>query len=167
MPGILRSFVTLALIAGPFCSVALVAPSIEAQVAARSEVGDDGLVKAKIDTVAARLATLEVRRAELSPVYAASSPEAQMLDRSIALLQQYLDEMPDPRAARAVANGHILRSIEARLARVSVERRLLATQYAADSPATKGLAEMEAALEKRHAEIRALMRGARSGSERE
>ena len=152
----------LALVVGGL-SAALAAPRLQAQVAARAEA--DGRAKAAIDTAAARLAGFEVQRAELAPVYAENAPTMQLLDRSISYIRQYLDEMPDPRAAHAIANAQILRAIEARLAKVSVERRLRSEQYSADSPELKALAAIEAALEKRHAEVRALPGGARGGSE--
>jgi len=122
----------------------------------------DGLTQARLDTSAARLAALELRRAELLAGQANDSLQRQAVDRQITALRHYVDELPDPRAGQAHATRQILRAIEGRLASLAVTRRLLGKEQLVDSPEGRALATYEAALEHRRLELRASLADSRS-----
>ena len=124
---------------------------------------DDRLAELTLDTIAARLAAVEVRRSELNATgRAATHPDVVTVTRQATLLRQMLRELPRPAAAETYANGVILRAVEARLASIAVERPLLAAERGASHPDVQVLAAEEAQLRQRRLELRAA--GTQSGS---
>lgn len=125
-----------------------------------SRVAVDGLTQAIQDTIAARLAALEIQRAELvgtgrSPQH----PELVAVDRQLTALRTQLSELPNARAARATVNLHVLRAIEARLAGLAVDHRLRELTLPANHPDLQATVATEAALQRRRSELQALLRG--------
>ena len=146
------------------CSVALLgivpsrllgqgtAPTVPSRATAAS---DDRLAAAIRDTIAARLAALELLRPTLHATgKAATHPDLVNADRQVALLRQQLRTLPEPAAAEAYANAVILRAVEARLAGLAVERVLLAAERGAAYPDVQAMAAEEAQLQQRRTELR-------------
>jgi len=123
------------------------------RVAAQS---DDRLAEVTLDTIAARLAALELRRSELNATgRAATHPDVVTVTRQATVLRQLLRELPRPAVAESYVNGVILRAVEARLASIAVERPLLAAERGASHPDVQVLAAEEAQLRQRRLELRA------------
>ena len=116
---------------------------------------DDGLAQAIRDTIAARLAALELLAPKLRATgRAATHPDRAGADRQVTLLRQQLRALPEPEAAEAYANAAILRAIEARLASLAVARPLLAAERGATHPEVQAMAAEETQLQQRRAELR-------------
>lgn len=119
----------------------------------------DGLTQAILDTVAAHLVALELQRPELLATGRSSDhPEVVAVDRRLAVLRAQLSELPNTRAVEAAINARLLRAIEARLASVTVERRLRAVDLPPSHSELQAMAALEAALQRRRSELLAAMR---------
>ena len=135
-----------------------------AQGSARADVARDEMAQALLDTIAARVATLEVARAALLGVgKAATDRDVTENQKQLDALRQYVDELPQPQTARAYVNEQVARALDARLASVNVNRRLLATVHAPNDQELQALAATAAALARRRTELRAQSVGAGPG----
>ena len=117
----------------------------------------DGVAAALTDTLGARLAELEVRRVELTLSGRASThADVVHTERTLTALQALIAELPDPAAARKVIHRQILEAIDARLAGLIVERRVLAAagELSPGHYRLRQLATAQEAFERRSAELR-------------
>ena len=149
-----------------FLFVALVALSTLDAATARAQdpasilERDGGSAKVLVDTIAARLVTVELDRLRLvASGRAESNADVEMLDRQQTALQRLLSEMAEAKAARAYATRIVLRAVEARLASVTVDRRMRAITLPPDHPDLRALDASTVLLERRRAELRALELG--------
>ena len=127
-----------------------------AQAASPPDSVRDDLAQAMLDTAAAHIAALEVTRARMIGV--GKSPAARDLadvEKQLAALRHYVDELPQPQSARAYVNGQVVRVLDANLASVNVSRRLLAALRASNDREIQALAGTAAVLERRRAELQA------------
>ena len=139
------------------------AVNARAQEPAPKSVEHEGFPKVLVDTIAARLVTVELTRLRfIESGWPARSAEFERLDRQQAALQQLLSDMAEPKAAQAYARRVVLRAVEARLASVTVERRMGGLVLPPDHPNLRALDASTAILERRRAELRALDVGAAS-----
>ena len=119
----------------------------------------DGLTRAIQDTIAAHLVALELQRPELlASGRSPDHPEVVAVNRRLAALRTQLSELPNAKAVEVAVNAELLRMIEARLASVTVERRLRAVDLPANHPDLQAMARLEAALQQRRSELRSLTR---------
>lgn len=125
----------------------------------------DGLTQAIEDTIAGRLAALEVQRAELVGTgRTPEHPDLVEVDRQLAALRAQLSELPNAKSAQAAVNVHVLHAIEARLAGLAVDHRLRGLVLPANHPALQAIVATEAVLQRRRSELQALIReSGRSG----
>lgn len=142
-----------------FCAAALsgpVRPSAQGtSTTSAVAAGDDALAAAVRDTIAARLAALEVLRARLRATgKMPSHPDRVSVDRQVELLRQQLHTLPMPETAEAYANVVVLRAIEGRLASVAVSRPLLEAERGATHPDVQALVAEERELQQRRSELR-------------
>jgi hypothetical protein len=121
----------------------------------------DGFAQAMLDTLAARIVDLELQRMRLHLGMDPRHPDIAANEKALAALRAHVDELPDPRAARIFVARESLRAVEARLAGLVVQRRMvLATgQRPAQHPNITHSVAAEAYLERRRAELRALATG--------
>jgi hypothetical protein len=121
------------------------------------------MARALFDTLTKRLSGLEIERAVLiGSGKSADYPDRQAVERQLATLRQFLTELPNPKATQVYANQEVLAAIEARLAGLAVERRLLEAERP-NHPDAKAMAAMEAVLQQRRTELRALVLGTSAG----
>ena len=139
------------------------ASSARSQLAPRSEPTQDHMVRALFDTLTKRLSALEIDRAVLiGSGKPADHPDRQAVERQLATLRQFLAELPNQKTTQGYANQEVLGAIEARLAGLVVERRLLAVERP-NHPDVQAIAGTEAVLQQRRTELRVLVLGTNSG----
>jgi hypothetical protein len=145
------------------CAVALmvVLPlSAKAQHQPSADTTTDTFTQALRDTLAARLGALEVQRAFLvASGRSPSHPDRVALENQLAALRAYVAELPDHNGTAAVVNQRVLEVIEAHLAGIAVQQRIL-NVVRPNHPDGQVLAAARAALEQRRTELRALVIGA-------
>jgi hypothetical protein len=143
-----------------FAALAVVAvPSVRAQSAVPPSAAQDHLARTLLDTIAARLSTLEIQRAFLAASgSSATHPDRQAIESQIAALRAYVRELPNPKVAEAFVNWQVIGAIEARLASVAVNQRLIVAT-SPNHPDAQALAAAETQLKRRRSELQALVVG--------
>ena len=133
----------------------------DAQAEPPAQAAPDGLAHALLDTLAARIAQLELQRVGHTAAMDAHHPDVTAIEKALAALRAQIDELPDPRAARTFVALQSLRAVEARLAGLVVQRRVtLATgRLPAEHPDIKHMIAADAILARRRAELRPLALG--------
>ena len=120
-----------------------------------------GVAEAMRDTIAERLATLEIERATMLASRNAQSPEVTALSRQRGALCRELTELQRTITVESFATARVLRAVEERLAGLAVDRALALTRRTAESPEVRALDRMIVELQRR----RTHLRGARTGGE--
>ena len=115
----------------------------------------DGVAEAMRDTIAERLAGLEIERATMLAGRNDRSPEVNALDRQRLALCRELIELQRTISVEALTTARVLRAVEERLAGLSVERALALTRRSAGSPEVRALDRMIVELQQRRSSLRA------------
>lgn len=119
----------------------------------------EGVAEAMRDTIAERLAAMEIERATMAATSRAQSPEIIALERRRVLLCRDLTELQRTISVEAHTTARALRAVEERLAGLAVERTLLLARRNAESPEVRALDRMILDLQARRLQLRAPRRG--------
>lgn len=116
------------------------------------------VARATVDTIATRLAELELRRVALEASGLAESPHFAQVDRQLAALRELLGEslraLPDRAPAERAVARRLLAALDARQAGLAVQRRQMLATYTEESPFVRQAVAEERALERRRAALR-------------
>ena len=131
-----------------------------AQPAAAAPVSSlEGVAEAMRDTLAERLAQIELDRVALLTRRSEQSPEVAHLDRQRLVLCRELTELQRTISVEAITTARVLRAVEERMAGLAVERALSPAGRNAGSPEIRALDSMLVALQRRRSSLRAPRNG--------
>ena len=114
----------------------------------------EGVAEAMRDTIAERLAELEIERVALLMTRRASSPEVVGLERRRLLLCRELTEVQRSISVEAFTTARVLRAVEGRLAGLAVDRALAVARSSAGSPEVRALDQAIVDLQRRRLQLR-------------
>ena len=122
---------------------------------AQSLTSLEGVAEAMRDTIAERLAEMELERAGLLATYRPHSPEIISLDRTRVLLCRDLAELQRTISVEAFTTARVLRAVEERLAGLAVERTVMLGRRNPGSPEVRALDRSILELQQRRLQLRA------------
>ena len=114
----------------------------------------DGVAEAMRDTIAERLAHLEIERSTLLMTRRATSPEVTGLERRRLLLCRELTEVQRSISVEAFTTARVLRAVEGRLAGLAVDRALMLARSNAGSPEVRAIDQAMLELQRRRLQLR-------------
>lgn len=108
-----------------------------------------------VDTIAARLADLELTRIALSAGSEARAVSSRDINTQIASLHERLHELPDHTSAERVVAERLLLAFDARESSLASQLRQLRLVYTDEHPVVRRAVEEERLLTQRRSELRA------------
>ena len=119
----------------------------------------DGVAEAMRDTIAERLASIELERATLLARFRAQSPEITSLDRTRLVLCRDLEELQRTISVEAFTTTRVLRAVEERLAGLAVDRTVMLIRRSPGSPEVRAIDRTIEELQRRRSSLRAPRNG--------
>lgn len=114
----------------------------------------EGVAEAMRDTIAERLAHLEIERSTLLMTRRGTSAEVVGLERRRLLLCRELTEVQRSISVEAFTTARVLRAVEGRLAGLAVDRALMLARSNAGSPEVRAIDQAMLELQRRRLQLR-------------